>query len=121
MPVDKEFTFVAGWILKIINSYKYWTPNPYTLILNDPREIFRQYAAEKFKPLTLELEDAYERFYRTLQGAQNIMPQQENCIRWISKALRFSQWHRRGWCGIERCRWRSKRVQRVIVLNDCKK
>ena len=38
MPVDKEFTFVAGWILKIINSYKYWTPNPYTLILNNPRE-----------------------------------------------------------------------------------
>ena len=44
MPNDREFTLVAGWVLKIINSHEYWTPNPYTLILHNPRDIFREYA-----------------------------------------------------------------------------
>ena len=66
MPINKEFALVAGWVLKIINSHEYWTPNPYTLMLHNPCDIFHEYAQRRFKVPPPELLDAQDRFYKAL-------------------------------------------------------
>ena len=67
MAKDKVFDCIASWVLKCINIHLYWTPIPFTVILHSSRDIFREYAAEHFKVMPLELEDAKSRFYKALR------------------------------------------------------
>lgn len=90
---DKEFDYIAAIVLKIINAHNCWVPNPYTLILNSPRYIFRKYAAEHFKAPPPELIDAQARFEKALQDMPDTGILQKRYLRRMFAA----RWHRRGW------------------------
>ena len=90
MAKDKVFDCIASWVLKCINSHLYWTPNPFTVILHSSREIFREYAAEHFKVMPLELE--YKIRYCTL--------------------IHSVKWHRRKWLKRHYSKWYINRMRR---------
>ena len=97
MPVDKWFAVVAGWALKIINSHEYWTPNPYTLILHNTSDIFREYAQRAFKPETPELADAQQRLNAALEEAALTAEVLGNQLRRYNNRMRANKWHGRSW------------------------
>ena len=95
MSIDKEFVLVAGWVLKIINSHEYCTPNPYNLMRHNPRDIFREYAQRRFKPLPPELLDAQDRFYKALLGISDAAALQERELRRRFILTHAAKWFRR--------------------------
>lgn len=112
MPIDKEFTLVAGWVLKIINSHEYWTPNPYTLMLHNPCDIFREYAQRRFKAPPPELLDAQDRFCKALLGISDAAALQERYMRRRFMLTHAAKWHRRAWLKRQCSKWYKNRLGR---------
>lgn len=111
-PTDKWFKVVASWALKSINSHEYWTPNPYTLILHDPRDIFRKYAVRRFKAPPPELLDAQDRFYNALRNISDAEALQERELRRRFIMTHAAKWHRRVWLKRQRSKWYKNRLGR---------
>lgn len=105
MPIDKEFALVAGWVLKIINSYEYWTPNPYTLILHNSCDIFREYAQRRFKAPPPELLDVQDRFCKALLDISDAAALQERYMRRLFMLTHAVKWHRRAWLKRQCSKW----------------
>ena len=112
MPIDKWFTLAARWALKIINSHEYWTPNPHTLILSNPRDIFREYAQRRFKAPPPELLDAQDRFYKALLGISDTAALQERELRRRFMLTHAAKWHHRAWIKRQCSRWYKNRLGR---------
>ena len=112
MPIDKWFAVVAGWALKIINSHEYWTPNPYTLILHNTSDIFREYAARRFKAPPPELLDAQDRFYNALLDISDAAALQERELRKRNLLTHTAKWRRRTWLKRQRSKWYKNRLGR---------
>lgn len=112
MPIDKEFALVAGWVLKIINSHEYRTPNPYTLMLHNPRDIFREYAQRRFKAPPPELLDAQDRFYKALLDISDAAVLQECELRRRFILTHATKWHRRAWIKRQCSKWYKNRLGR---------
>lgn len=112
MPVDKWFAVVASWVLKIINRHEYWMPNPYTLILHNPRDIFRMYAQRRFKAPPPELLDAQDRFYIALRNISDAAVLQERELRKRFILTHTAKWRRRAWIKRQRSKWYKKRLGR---------
>lgn len=112
MPIDKEFAMVAGWVLKIINSYEYWTPNPYTLMLHNPCDIFCEYAQRRFKAPPPELLDAQDRFYKALLDISDAAVLQERELRRRFMLTHGAKWRRRAWLKRQCGKWYKNRLGR---------
>lgn len=111
MAKDKVFDCIASWVLKCINSHFYWTPNPFTVILHSSREIFREYAAEHFKVMPLELEDAKSSFYKALREKTAAYQQREYKIRYCT-LIHSVKWHQRKWLKRHYSKWYINRMRR---------
>lgn len=112
MPIDKWFALVASWVLKIINRHEYWMPNPYTLILHNTRDIFREYAQRRFKAPPPELLDAQDRFYNALFDISNEAVLQERELRRRFIMTHAAKWHRHAWLKRQRSKWYKNRLGR---------
>ncbi len=112
MPVDKWFAVVAGWVLKIINGHEYWTPNPYTLILHNPCDIFREYAKRRFKAPPPELLDVQDRFCKALLDISDAAALQERYMRRLFMLTHAAKWCRRVWLKRQCSKWYKNRLGR---------
>ena len=112
MPISKWFALVGGYVLKIINSHEYWTPKPYTLMLHNPCDIFREYAQRRFKAPPPELLDAQDRFYKALLDISDTAVLQERELRRRFILTHAAKWHRRAWLKRQCSKWYKNRLGR---------